>query len=554
MGSKSVVSKSLPKIYIKDKVYLPEIALIDVEEVKQKYTRRMYEEPKCRTCEYKEERHGPMCDACPAYKGTLKLYNTKGYDGLRYVGLPIGDKNYIERNTGVVYSDYEIVDKRKKVPFDYQIKFILKLREHQEKLLADFMKKKYGLIEAPPRTGKTALMVAIGVALGYKMLVLADQTEFLDQFIWHLEGNEDEGIPKCTNLPELERKHKKKLYGYPKTDEDFENFQFFVSTYQQYASEERGKDRFRQIARLVGTIAVDEVHSAAAPVFSGVVSRFYSRYRFGVTGTVERKDGKHYIIKKVFGPVVAKTHVEAMVPKVVVRETGFKARSIPKHFTYACQALARNKTRNELIVNTIIRDLKRGHYVVVPLMFKKHMLELCNSVNIAYGKEVAKVFMGGGTKRNKEARRQILSDAKSGKVKCTIGTRRLLQRGLNVPKWSVIYECMPINNKPNLKQETSRVRTPYEGKPQPIVRLFYDEIMGLSVGCARNTVKHMEEFGYEFSKDQKTQAATEWLRNSAPRGRGRSTDEVDDDMFKARRLINDDGESPMASFRKAGRK
>lgn len=264
--------------------------MIDVDEVKQKYTRRLYDEPKCKTCEYREERHGHMCDVCPAYQGTLKLYNTKGYDGLRYVGLPLGDKNYIERNTGVVYSDYEVVDRRKRVPFDYRVKFTLQLREHQEKLLADFMKKKYGLIEAPPRTGKTALMVAIGVKLGYKMLVLADQTEFLDQFIWHLEGNEDEGIPKCTNLPELERKHKKKLYGYPKTDEDFENFQFFVSTYQQYASEKSGKDRFRRIARCVGTIAVDEVHSAAAPVFSGVVSKFYSRYRFGVTGTVERKD------------------------------------------------------------------------------------------------------------------------------------------------------------------------------------------------------------------------------------------------------------------------
>lgn len=533
----------MSKIYIKDRVYVPLDAVLDMETVRAAYTKRMYKDNACRQCEYRQDRHGHMCDPCQHYKGMIKLYSHKTIRGREYIGLPVGDKKRIEYHCGLSFDDYTIRDKRFFAPFDHKVKFDLTLRDYQEKLRVDFMKHKYGLIEAPPRTGKTALALAIGVELGQKMLLLADQTEFLDQFLWHIEGNEEEGIPKCTNLPELELKHKKKLYGYAKTDEDFENFQIFVSTYQQFASEQRGRDRFRKISKVIGTLMVDEVHSAAANVFSTVVNRFYTRYRFGVTGTVKRKDGRHYVIRKVFGPIVASTQVEAMVPKVVIRETGFKARTLPTQWVACNQRLAKSEPRNEMIARQIVRDVKKGHYVVVPLVFKKHMFELCNMVNIMYGEDIAKVFSGGGTTvAQKAIRRQILTDAKSGAVKVTIGTRRLLQRGLNVPKWSVIYECMPISNEPNLRQETARIRTPYEGKPQPIVRLYYDERMGISVGCAKNSVTHMKGFNYEFSTDAKTQEALEYFQQ---RQRRRGNDPQDDDAdFTPTRLMKNKSQSP----------
>lgn len=543
----------MDKIYIRDRVYIPVRALYDKEETKSSYQKRFFEEKACKACEYLIDRFCHVCETCAAYKGTVKLYSFKEIKGITYIGLPIGDKRNIEKNTGILFEDFKVIDKRTCVPFQYPIKFLLNLYDYQTRVTNTFLKKKYGLIEAPPRTGKTAMMLYLAVKLGYRMVLLADQHEFLEQFLWHIEGNEKEGIPKCTNLPELQRKHKKKLYGFPKTDEDFENFQFFVMTYQQFASETQGKNRLAKLMQQVGTVAVDEVHSAAAPVFSKVVNSFYTRYRFGVTGTVDRKDGRQYVIKKVIGPVVARTTVEAMVPTVYIHDTGRNYSRPPKHWVFAMKRLANDKKRNEMIVKQAIADVKAGHSVVIPLCFKKHIFDIVNAINEEYGKPIAKGFVGGGTKQNKDLRREMLADAKSGKVKVVVGIRRLLQRGINVPRWSMIYTVIPISNKPNYKQETSRVRTPMEGK-NPGIRLFYEESMGQSVGCAKNCVAHMKEFKYNFSKDENTRKALAYFASKGRRGGSDGGYDEDAEFAAVKASFSEEDSSSSLGRARAGRR
>lgn len=541
-----------PKIYVRERVYIPIKQVRDKEELKQAYTKRFFDEKSCRVCEYKEQRFCDMCEVCPSYKGTVRLFAFKEIKGIHYIGLPIGDKNNIERNAGIVFDDFRIVDLRKKVPFNYPVKFTVNLRPHQQKLVDKFFKKKYGLLEAPPRFGKTVCMLYISVELGQKTLVLASQHEFLQQYIYHIEGNEAKGIPKCTNLPELQLKKKKKLYGFPKTDEDFKNFQIFTMTYHQFMDEVSGRNRFKKIAPYIGLVEVDEVHKASSPEFSKVVSMFYARYRMGVTGTVERKDGKHYVIKKVIGPVVARSRVESMTPKVFIHETGIKIARVPKQWTFAMLALARHKKRNQLIIDQAIADVKAGHSVVIPLYFKKHILEIVNGINEAYGKPIAAAFMGGGGEKNKKYRDELLSLVSSNKIRVTVGIRSLLQLGLNVPRWSMIYTAMPISNEPNYKQETSRVRTPMEGKQQPGIRLFYDECMGVSVGCAKNCATHMRRFRYQFSNDKSTKAALAYFASKG-RGRGAASEDHDESEFAAVRADHDSGGSMISRF-KAGRR
>lgn len=541
-----------PKIVIKDRIYVPSNSFPDLQEAKDAYTRHMFKDVECSKCEYLEERLCSVCETCPNYLGVINLWKPKTINGIPHLGLPVGDKNYLERKTGIMYDDYHMVDKRVLAPFDYKIKFIIDLREHQKKLAEDFLKRKYGMLEAPPRTGKTVMMLYLGLKLGQRFLLLAHQHEYLQQFLWHIEGNEEEGIPKCTNLPEIQERTGKALYGFPKTDEDFRTMQFMVMTYQQFISEINGTKRFNLVAGQVGTVAVDEAHKGGATSFATVLNRFPSRYRFGVTGTVKRKDGRHVLTKMILGPVVARTTVEATVPTVFIKDTGIALRKDPKLWVYKMKALCNSKARNKMIVERCVKDVKAGHSVVIPLIFVKHIHQIVSEINELYGDHIAEAFVGGGSAKQKLVRRDILARAKSGETKVIVGTRSLLQLGLNVPRWSCIYTAIPISNEPNYRQETARVRTPMVGKRNPIVRLFYDSTMPASVACARNCMVHMKGYKYIFSQDARTKAAISYLYAS---GRGRGRGQNDDADFKPVQLIDDDdgGESTSLGRARAGR-
>ena len=56
-----------------------------------------------------------------------------------------------------------------------------------------------------------------------------------------------------------------------------------------------------RIEREFGTLIVDECHHIPANTFSRLVDASYARYKIGLSGTVERKDGKHVMMPDYFG-------------------------------------------------------------------------------------------------------------------------------------------------------------------------------------------------------------------------------------------------------------
>lgn len=249
-------------LVISDKIYTPIRLIPNIEDVKEEYTKHFYIDANCRKCEYRIDKRGsqpgPMCESCESHTDVVKLWSRSSFDGCDYLALPLGDKAAYERKTGVLFSEVKIRDERVRAPFQYPIEFTAKLYDYQQEMANQWLRKKYGLVEAPPRTGKTLTMLYICLQLGQRVLLLASQHEFLDQFLDHIHGNPEEGIPKCTNLPELEKKYKRKLYGYPETDEDYENFQFMVSTPNQFYSKTNGERRFNLVVMNCGTLAIDE--------------------------------------------------------------------------------------------------------------------------------------------------------------------------------------------------------------------------------------------------------------------------------------------------------
>lgn len=510
-------------IVLHDRMYIPAVHL-DERRLEKHYLHQLYAEAGCRRCPLKPERHTVECDSCENYHGTVKTYNFKSRGGVDFYGIPLGDRANVEKKLRINFDNFEIVDKRTKLMFDYDIKLKgLTLYDYQEPATKAWSRRRYGFIIAPPRSGKTPTALYIAVRAGMRTMYLANQHEFLTQFIEHIE--------KYTNLPELEKKYGVKLYGFAKTLKDFDTLQIAVSTYHQFFDTDKGAERYARAKKNFGNCMVDEGDKAASNEFAKVLNNWPARYKTAFTGTFERKDGRHVIAEQIIGDVITRIIRPQMQAKLLVHVVdSTKSKSAYRGkagFTYCCKFLANHKKRNEMILEYVGRDLEAGHHIVIPVYFKDHVFQLVKQINDLYGKGTAEYFVGGTGKGHKELREATLERAKSGKTKVIVGIRSILQRGLNVPKWSALYNIMPINNEPNWKQESSRVLTPMENKRQPIIRFFVDPNIGLSLGCFSATYKQSLGFDHIPTDKSAQQAAAMMRLHSAKRSGGGEPGEID---------------------------
>ncbi|WOL24405.1 hypothetical protein fHeYen902_059c [Yersinia phage fHe-Yen9-02] len=250
-------------------------------------------------------------------------------------------------------------------------------------------------------------------------------------------------------------------------------------------------------------VLVHNCHSANAACFSRTLANMRMKFRYGLTATPVRKDGRQWIVESIMGPVVAKAFVKELVPKITIHKTSTKVHSRNQYTGKAgwmrfCKFLANHKQRNDKIFEWIIKDLDAGRSIAIPIMFTEQARDLCSRINEHYTEEIAAVFLGGA----KEAKRRkpIVDAARAGDIRCVIGMRRLMQRGLNVPKWDTLYYIMPMNNEPNWKQESCRILTPMENKRTPVIRMFIDPNMEKSMGFARSVLKMCWKLGYAKAK------------------------------------------------------
>lgn len=509
-----------PKIIVSDRVYIPSND-IDLEDVEKRYARRLYSEGDCRKCDNRSQRHNYLCEECPAYQGHLILHKEKMFGSKQYVGIPLGDRAKLKELFDIDVRDYRIVDKRVYAEFDYKIKTTLKPRKHQKKSIRKWRERKYGILKAPPRSGKTPTMLMISIKEGQRTLMLASQKEFLDQFLDHVE--------KYTNLPKLQERTGKRLYGYIKNEKDLEDLQIAVSPYQKFISA-KGKVLWKKVRKHFGLLWVDEGHKGNAKEFATILNSSTARLRGAVTATDKRKDGRHYIMDQIIGPVVSKIKVPQMQAKIIIQIMDFvKTRSAYKGkagWSYCMRFLANHEKRNKFMLDMIGKDLEAGHNIVLPLYTKEHIFLITRMINSIYGKGTAESFTGDRT-CDRDA---VLDRARSGKTRVVVGVRSLLQLGLNVPAWTCLYYFMPMNNEPNWYQESSRILTPEEGKKTPIIRMFVDSEIKLVLGCWANTYKQTLKFKHKPTELAKERAAT-LFKKLGGRHEAYDPDELDDDAM-----------------------
>jgi Type III restriction enzyme, res subunit/LAGLIDADG-like domain len=214
--------------------------------------------------------------------------------------------------------------------------------------------------------------------------------------------------------------------------------------------------RMDKLGKAFGTIIQDECHHSPSPTFAKVLDRSYARYKIGLSGTLQRKDGMHIVLTDYFGHKIYKPPAEnTMAPKVHVYDTGlvFPYGDIWAH---RVTELMISRYYQDLVVALTEKYKKLGHKVLIVsdrVDFLKIISERTNSALII------------GETTDREAEFDSLVNGKDS----ICGTLSIFKEGISYNPLSVVILGTPINNHPMLEQLIGRIQRMFPGKLDPIV-------------------------------------------------------------------------------------
>ena len=345
------------------------------------------------------------------------------------ITLPSGREDLIPEG-------YEIVDKRILAPVDFPER-LTPLYPSQEEIYEAVNSS--CMINASVSWGKTFTALAIAGKLGQKTLVVTHTTNLRDQWVDEV----------------------KKMYKF--RPGIIGSGQYNVSTPIVIGNVQSLYKKITEISRMFGTIIVDECHHVSSPTFTKIVDKSYATYKIGLSGTLERKDGRHivfpdYFTSKVFKP----TKENYMVPKVNVIKSEIRfmdGTAVP--WAIKVNDLAFNEEYQRTVAMIATVYAKKGHKVLVVsdrVRFLKVCAELCGNDAISVTGEASRAVRA-------QAARMI----NSGEKKILFGTQSIFSEGVSINELSCLILGTPVNNTPLLTQLIGRILRISEGKLQPII-------------------------------------------------------------------------------------
>jgi superfamily II DNA or RNA helicase len=345
------------------------------------------------------------------------------------VSLPIG-------RTDLIPEHYEIIDKRIHVPVDFP-EFRFELRQSQ-KAVFDAIEDN-SIINAWVSWGKTFTGLAIAGKLGQKTLVVTHTVALRNQWAKEVE----------------------KVYGFKpgiigSGHFDLDSPIVIGNTQTLYRNVEKIRKEF-------GTVILDEMHHVSSPTFSKILDTNYCRYKIGLSGTIERKDGKHVVFRDYFGNTLFKPPKENyMTPTVHLVASDIRFMDGAKTpWANRVTKLSNDEEYRHTIAMLAAAYAARGHKVLVVsdrVSFLKACSELTGDKAVCVTGEVAH-----------EDREKLVDQILYGDANVLYGTQAIFSEGISVDTLSCLILATPVNNEPLLTQLVGRVIRKKEGKISPVV-------------------------------------------------------------------------------------
>ncbi len=344
------------------------------------------------------------------------------------VSIPMGRLDLIP-------DDYDIIDKRIKVPAKFP-DFKFTLRESQKwcyNRVDDC-----AIINAWVSWGKTITALAIAKKLGQKTLIVTHTTNLRNQ--WEKEVYKAFGIQA----------------GRIGSGEMNTSSPIVVGNIQTLYR------RIENIKHLFGTVILDEMHHVSSPTFTRIIDEMPARYKIGLTGTLERKDGRHVVFRDYFGHNVLKPPKENyMVPKVNIIKS--EVRFLDGSYTPWAERVNHLVNTEEYVHSISLIAAKyaaEGHKVLV-VSDRVAFLKVCH--RLVGNKSVC--ITGEMDFVEREKTMKLIGGSKN----ILFGTQAIFSEGISLDDLSCLVLATPVNNEPLLTQLIGRIIRQKEGKLQPTV-------------------------------------------------------------------------------------
>lgn len=331
---------------------------------------------------------------------------------------------------------FELEDQRRKLP-ETNFNSKIKLRDTQEGAIEKSCKKDFGIIVAPPGSGKTIIGLEIVARKKQPALIIVHRQQLFDQWLERIENFL--GIPK---------------YEIGQINGSVKSLgkQITVAMLQSLGS----VDLFQKF----GNVIIDECHHIPAKTFREAVQKISSYYMYGLTATPKRKYNDESLLYSYIGDIIVQLNPSensgnsGLSLSIIIRETDFYLpfNSATDSAELLLNSLTNDTQRNQLIAQDVAQEVRNGKRVLVLTERKAHV-QLLNQ----YMKSDFDVICMNSEDSKKE-REYKLGKIHSEEFQILISTGQLLGEGIDIPELDSLFLVFPFSFEGKLIQYIGRLQ------------------------------------------------------------------------------------------------
>ncbi|MEM6803228.1 MAG: DEAD/DEAH box helicase family protein [Bacteroidota bacterium] len=332
---------------------------------------------------------------------------------------------------------FSLIDQRQKLP-EAKFESIIDLYPHQEAALRATGKKDFGVIVAPPGSGKTIIGLQLIANKAQAALIIVHRKQLLDQWV--------ERIQSFLQIPKREigqiASGKKKI-----------GDKITVAMVQSLNRHEN----LSELGKQFGTIIIDECHHIPAKTFRETITHFHSYYLYGLTATPKRKMNDEKLIYVYIGEIISNIKTINQIQQqraisVQIKETTLQ---VPfnyqlDHYETLSRILIYDTQRNKQIVEDISAEIENGKRVLI----LSERIDHVQVLDLYLRKHFETISLTG--EDSNRARSSKITQIKQGHFQAIISTGQLLGEGFDLPQLEVLFLVYPFSFEGKLIQYIGR--------------------------------------------------------------------------------------------------